>query len=594
MSAIEQTIQTSTAAALSSLFQASVEANTITLNETRKEFEGDITVVVFPLLRHTKKSPEASGELIGTYLVENVEEVEAFNVVKGFLNISLSQAYWQHQLQQIYDDKAFAQLPSTGQSVMIEYSSPNTNKPLHLGHLRNNVLGYALGGLLKANGDNVVLVNLINDRGIHICKSMLAWQKWGNGETPESSGMKGDHLVGKYYVEFDKHYKKEIADLVAQGIEEKEAKKQAPLMLEAQAMLRNWEAGDEDVVALWKTMNQWVYDGFETTYNNLGVSFDKKYYESDTYLLGKAVVQDGLEKGIFFKKDDGSAWIDLTEDGLDEKILLRSDGTSVYMTQDIGTADKKYEDYKMDRSIYVVGNEQDYHFKVLKLICQKLGRPHADGIYHFSYGMVELPHGKMKSREGTVVDADDLMAEMIATVKERTEELGKIEGFSETEAEDLFKTIALGALKFFLLRIEPRKGMLFNPEESIDFQGYTGTFTQFNYARIRSIVRTFENDSALSNTVANVEWHPMEKELVKQVDKFPKVIKEAANNLNPAAIVDYAYNLAKSYSKYYAEVSILGAKDAATKTFRVQLSALVARTIKQAFAIVGIGVPERM
>lgn len=594
MTAIESIIQSAAAEALKTLFGADVPADQITINDTRKEFDGDVTVVIFPLLRFTKKKPEESGELIGAYLKDHLDIVEGFNVVKGFLNIGLTKSYWHDVLQYIYDHEQFAFGQSGGQKIMVEYSSPNTNKPLHLGHLRNNILGYAVSGLLEANGHEVIKTNLINDRGIHICKSMIAWQKWGNGETPATTGMKGDHLVGKYYVEFDKQYKLQIQQLVAQGFKDAEAEKQAPLMKETQEMLRQWEAGNEAVMELWRTMNQWVYNGFEETYKNLGVSFDQIYYESDTYLIGKTVVLEGLEKGIFFKKEDGSVWVDLTDRGLDEKILLRADGTSVYITQDIGTADKKYADHHMDRSIYVVGNEQDYHFKVLKEICLKLGRKHAEGIQHFSYGMVDLPSGKMKSREGTVVDADDLMAEMIETVKLRTEELGKIDGFTEAEAEELFKTIALGALKFFLLRIEPRKGMLFNPEESIDFHGYTGTFTQFNYARIRSIVRKFESKDNIPETIPSVDWESLEMELVQMISRFPRLLADAGEQLNPAAVVDYAYNLAKHYSKYYAEVPILGVQAFEVKTFRVMLSAIVARTIKQAFAIVGINVPERM
>jgi arginyl-tRNA synthetase len=630
---IENTIQASTVQAIKNLFNAEVALPEITINETRKEFAGDFTVVIFPLLRYTKKNPEESGQLIGAYLKEHLAEIADFNVVKGFLNLSLSSEFWQTQVQYMFDEPNFGIKTGGGEKIMVEYSSPNTNKPLHLGHLRNNVLGYALSGILKANGHEVIMVNLINDRGIHICKSMVAWQKFGNGETPESSGLKGDHLVGKYYVAFDKQYKKEIKEYIAehQGdydfesvdiaelksqLEQQEkdkslsdaekeslirlkklqqeAEKSAPIMLETQEMLRAWEANDAEVKALWSKMNQWVYDGFAVTYKNLGVSFDQYYYESDTYLLGKSVVEKGLADGVFFKKPDGSVWIDLKADGLDEKILLRSDGTSVYITQDIGTADKKFEDYGMKRSLYVVGNEQDYHFKVLQKICEKLGRSYADGIQHFSYGMVDLPSGKMKSREGTVVDADDLIAEMIATVQTRTQELGKIEGFTSEEANKLFYTIALGGLKFFLLKVEPKKGMLFNPEESIDFQGYTGTFTQFNYARIRSIIRRFELQQQFPDLIPKVEWNDLEVELIKNLNRYPKVIEEAGTHLNPAALVDYAYNLAKSYSKYYAEVSILGTPENDVKTFRVMLSALVARTIKSAFAIVGIDVPERM
>lgn len=633
MQTIESKLQEGAVQAIASLFDANIESNQITINDTRKEFSGDFTVVVFPLLRYTKKNPEESGQLIGAYLKEHLKEVADFNVVKGFLNLSLSASFWQEKVQLISDNENYGIQPKDKEKVMVEYSSPNTNKPLHLGHLRNNVLGFAVSGLLEANGHEVIKANLINDRGIHICKSMIAWQKFGNGETPESSGMKGDHLVGKYYVQFDKQYKSEIKSLIEekqaeygfanQDISEltktlnkkakdktiseeekaslvqikalkKYAEQNAPIMLETQEMLRKWEANDEEVRALWSTMNQWVYDGFAVTYKNLGVSFDELYYESDTYLLGKEVVAQGLKDGVFFKKEDGSVWIDLTDEGLDEKILLRADGTSVYITQDIGTADKKYADYGMKRSLYVVGNEQDYHFKVLQKICQKLGRPYADGIYHFSYGMVDLPSGKMKSREGTVVDADDLMAEMIDTVKTRTEDLGKIDGFSKEEAEALFETIAIGALKFFLLKVEPRKGMLFNPEDSIDFHGYTGTFVQFNYARIRSIVRKFEKTNKIPATLPLVEWEPIEMDLIQTIYKYPRVIQDASANLNPAALVDYAYNLAKNYSKYYAEVPILGVQDEQLKTFRVMLSALIARTIKSAFAIVGIGVPEKM
>jgi arginyl-tRNA synthetase len=630
---IEITIQSSTVAAIKNLFDAVVEVNEITLNETRKEFAGDFTVVIFPLLRYTKKNPEESAQLIGQYLKTHLSEIADFNVVKGFLNLSLSAEFWQSQMQFIYEHANYGHRTSGGDKVMVEYSSPNTNKPLHLGHLRNNVLGFALSGILKANGHEVVMVNLINDRGIHICKSMVAWQKYGNGETPESSGLKGDHLVGKYYVAFDKQYKIEMKaylethagdfgfeaqqiSTLKKELEQKEkdkalsetekenliqlkklfqaAEKNAPIMLAAQEMLRQWEANQPEVKALWSKMNQWVYDGFAITYQNLGVTFDQYYYESDTYLLGKAVVEKGLADGVFFKKADGSVWIDLSAEGLDEKILLRSDGTSVYITQDIGTADKKFADYGMQRSIYVVGNEQDYHFKVLQKICQKLGRSYADGLLHFSYGMVDLPSGKMKSREGTVVDADDLMSEMMETVKIRTQELGKIEGFTPEEATKLFHTIALGGLKFYLLKVEPRKGMLFNPEESIDFQGYTGTFTQFNYARIRSIIRRYELTQSLPAEFPKVSWNNLEVDLIKTIHRYPKVIEEAGTHLNPAALVDYAYNLAKSYSKYYAEVSILGAQEEDLKTFRVMLSSVVARTIKDAFAIVGIEVPERM
>ncbi len=592
MSKIENKIQAATSEALKELFNAEVASDQITLNETRKEFDGDLTVVIFPLLRYTRKKPEESGELIGEYLLQKVEEVDHYNVVKGFLNLSLNKTFWQLAVQGIYEDDNFGLRSSGGDKVMVEYSSPNTNKPLHLGHIRNNVLGYAVSGILEANGHEVIKANLINDRGIHICKSMLAWKHWGNGETPESTGMKGDHLAGKFYVEFDKQYKKQIKELVDKGVPQKEAEKQAPLLLEAQEMLRNWEAEDPEVRQLWETMNGWVYDGFGVTYKNLGVSFDKLYHESDTYIYGKQSVNKGLDSGLFFRKDDGSVWVDLTEDGLDEKLLLRADGTSVYMTQDIGTAELKYNDYEMDRSIYVVGNEQDYHFKVLKLICQKLGQPKAEGIAHLSYGMVELPSGKMKSREGTVVDADDLIEEMIHTVKERTKELGKIDEFTEEEAEENAKIIALGALKFFLLKIDPRKNMMFNPEESIDFHGYTGTFVQYNYVRMRNIGRKFKID--LPTSIPDVTWTDTEKSIIKMLNRFPQILKEADKQLSPAVLCDYSYELAKIYSKYWGEVSILGEQDIAIKTFRVILSSLVARTIRQTLAIVGIDVPERM
>jgi arginyl-tRNA synthetase len=592
LATIEQTIQQAVASALEALFYASADPADITINETRKDFEGDVTVVVFPLLRFTKKSPEESARLLGEYLVQHVTEIDHFNVVKGFLNCTLSGAYWQDELQRMTADEKFGFRESGGDKVMVEYSSPNTNKPIHLGHVRNNVLGYAVSGLLKANGHEVIKANLVNDRGIHICKSMLAWQKWGNGETPASSGMKGDHLVGKYYVAFNNAYRQQIAELVNAGMEEKEAERRAPVFLEAQEMLRQWENGSEEIIGLWKMMNSWVYEGFEVTYRNLGVDFDQYYYESKTYLLGRDVVLDGLEKGIFFRKDDGSVWVDLTDDGMDEKILLRSDGTSVYITQDIGTADLKYKDYGMKRSIYVVGNEQEYHFKVLQLICKKMGRPYADGIYHLSYGMVELPGGKLKSREGTTVDADDLIAEMIAAARERTQELGKIEGFTEEEAEHLYRVIALGALKFFLLKVDPRKNMLFIPEESIDLQGYTGPFVQYTHARIRSLLRKSGIDAFTK--VPEVAWNSLERELVRSLARFPAVLSQAGEELNPAALVDYAYHLAKQYNKYYTEVTVLGAETEDLKTFRLTLSMLTARTIRSAFEIVGIEAPEQM
>jgi arginyl-tRNA synthetase len=481
-------IITETLNAIKQIYNEEIAESVINIQETRKEFEGQITIVVFPIVRFSKKSPEETATAIGEYLVQNVEQVTAFNVVKGFLNLSIADSYWLNLFNNELLSDDFAKVKPNGQKVMVEYSSPNTNKPLHLGHVRNNLLGYAVAELLKADGYEVFKVNLVNDRGIHICKSMLAWEKWGNGETPESSNLKGDHLVGKYYVIFDKEYKKEIEALIAEGQTEDEAKKNAPLIKAAQQMLLAWEAGDEQVISLWKKMNGWVYDGFAVSYKNLGVDFDKYYYESNTYLLGKDTVDEGLEKGVFFKKEDGSVWIDLTAEGLDQKLVLRADGTSVYITQDLGTAQMKYDDYHMDQSIYVVGNEQDYHFKVLFLILEKLGKSWAKGLHHLSYGMVDLPSGKMKSREGTVVDADDLVAEMIETAKQKTEALGKINDFSDAEKEELYYNIGLGALKYFLLKVEPKKRLLFDPSESIDFQGHTGPFIQYTHARIKSLL----------------------------------------------------------------------------------------------------------
>jgi arginyl-tRNA synthetase len=590
---IFQEIQQQVHQAFPALFGSEVELNKITINETPKEFIGDITLVVFPLLKLTKKNPEESAKTIGEFLVENNTNITGFNIIKGFLNLEINPNYWIDYItnrQQSTDDI------QQKEKILIEYSSPNTNKPLHLGHVRNNVLGYALAGIYKANGHEVIKANLINDRGIHICKSMLAWQKFGNGETPESAGLKGDKLVGKYYVEFDKHYKVEIEELVAQGKSKEEAEKQAPLLKAAQEMLLKWENGDAETIELWKTMNSWVYAGFEVTYKNLGVDFDKFYYESDTYLLGKDIVEEGLHKNVFFKKEDGSVWIDLTDEGLDQKIVLRADGTSVYITQDIGTADLKYNDFKMDQSIYVVGNEQDYHFKVLKLILQKLGKPYANGIQHYSYGMVDLPSGKMKSREGTVVDADDLIDDMIASAKEQTEALGKIDDFTEEEKSALFRTIGLGALKFFLLRVDPKKRILFDPKESIDLQGYTGPFVQYTYARTRSILRRVENISTHDSrlTTHDYQLHPSEKELIKVLYKYTIVLADSCKEMNPAKLIDYVYEVAKTYNKFYNECPILAAEKEAEKNFRLLLTEQTGNIIKQSFAIVGIDVPERM
>jgi arginyl-tRNA synthetase len=578
--------------------QFGVSIEKVEFQATRKDFEGDITVVIFPLLKFIKGNPVDIGTKIGTFLVENVNEVEKFNVVAGFLNIVISDSYYLNFFNEIKDNPSFGYVSASANNgksgaVMVEYSSPNTNKPLHLGHIRNNLLGYSVAEILKAAGNKVYKTQIINDRGIHICKSMLAWKKFGEGQTPENTGLKGDKLVGNFYVEFDKVYKSEIAQLMVQGKTEDEAKKQAPSLNEAQQMLLDWEAGKPEVMQLWKTMNQWVYDGFEQTYKNLGVDFDSYYYESNTYLLGKEVVQFGLEKGIFEKDPDGSVWIDLTPDGLDRKIVLRSDGTAVYMTQDIGTAIQRVKDFQdVVGMVYTVGNEQDYHFKVLFLILKKLGFNWAENLYHLSYGMVELPSGKMKSREGTVVDADDLMEEMTATAKSISEELGKLDGYSEEEKERLYKTIGLGALKYYMLKVDPKKSMMFNPEESVDFAGNTGPFIQYTYARIQSILRKADFD--FKSNVNEGSLHPKEKELIKQIALFPEAIQDAANNHSPALIANYTYELVKEYNSFYQTVSILGEENQSKKIFRVQLSNKVAETIKLAFKLLGIEVPERM
>jgi len=579
--------------AVQDLFEVSIDK--VEFQATRREFEGDITMVVFPLLKVIKGNPAEIGTKIGMYLVENVTEVVKFNVVQGFLNIVISDAYYIQFLNQIKGNETFGYVTpsSNSKAIMVEFASPNTNKPLHLGHIRNILLGYSVAQIIEASGQKSYKTQIINDRGIHICKSMLAWQKSGNGQTPESTGLKGDKLVGNYYVEFDKTYKAEIKELMAQGKTEDEAKKLAPSIIEAQEMLRKWEAGDEEVVALWKKMNQWVYDGFGVTYKNLGVDFDSYYYESDTYLLGKEVVQFGLEKGIFEKDPDGSVWIDLTEDGLDRKIVLRSDGTAVYMTQDIGTAIQRVKDNPdVSGMVYTVGNEQDYHFKVLFLILKKLGFNWAQDLYHLSYGMVELPSGKMKSREGTVVDADDLMQEMVTTAQSISEELGKLEGYSETEKSELYKTIGMGALKYYMLKVDPKKTMMFNPEESVDFNGNTGPFIQYTYARIKSILRKADFD--YSQNVNLGELHEKEKELIKQVGLFPEVIQSAAANHSPALVANYTYDLVKEFNSFYQNVSILGEENHEKKIFRVQLAKKVGETIKNAFTLLGISVPERM
>jgi arginyl-tRNA synthetase len=578
--------------AIKHLYQTDVAPAAISLQETRKEFEGQITIVTFPFTKFSRKGPEQTGNEIGEYLKNELKEVTAFNVIKGFLNISISDEYWISQLyNQILPDD-FAVAKPNGQKVMVEYSSPNTNKPLHLGHIRNNLLGYSVAQILSAAGYEVVKTNLVNDRGIHICKSMLAWQKFGNGETPESSGLKGDHLVGKYYVLFDKAYKTQIEELKAEGQSEEEAKKNAPVIKEAQQMLQKWEAGDQEVIDLWETMNSWVYAGFADTYKQLGVSFDKYYYESNTYLLGKDIIDEGLQKGVFFKKPDGSVWIDLTPDGLDEKLVLRSDGTSVYITQDLGTAQLKYNDFHMNKSIYVVGNEQDYHFKVLFLILRKLGKAGADGLFHLSYGMVDLPSGKMKSREGTVVDADDLMEEMETTAKEQTEAMGKVEAFTAEEKLQLYNTIGMGALKYFLLKVDPKKRLLFDPNESVDFQGHTGPFIQYTHARIKSVLSRADYEP--NYNIEITELAGVERDLIILLTQFPEVINTAAAEYSPAVIANYVYELAKSYNKFYHEKSILQAEDEILKQFRLQLSASSAKVISKAMNLLGIDVPERM
>ena len=578
--------------AVTSIFDANLE--TVEFQATRKDFEGDITVVVFPMLRVVKGNPVKIGEAIGNYLVENVTEVSKFNVVKGFLNIVLSDAYYLEFFNNVSNFSSFGKEPQGDDAVLVEYSSPNTNKPLHLGHIRNILLGYSVAEILQASGKKTYKTQIINDRGIHICKSMLAWKRYGDGETPESTGLKGDKLVGNYYVRFDKEYKKEIAQLQAEGKTEEEAKAEAPILKEAQQMLQKWEQGDDEVVALWKKMNGWVYKGFEKTYDALGVDFDSYYYESNTYLLGKDNIEEGLEKGVFFKKEDGSVWCDLTDEGLDEKLVLRADGTAVYMTQDIGTAIQRIKDHP-DASgmIYTVGNEQDYHFKVLFLILKKLGYSWAENLYHLSYGMVDLPSGKMKSREGTVVDADDLIFEMANTAGKISEELGKIDDFTDAEKKELYKTIGLGALKYYILKVDPKKRILFNPEESVDFQGNTGPFIQYTYARIQSILRKADEVSTALD-LTDITLHEKEKELLKQLQLFPETVQMAAENFSPALIANYTYDLVKEFNSFYQNVSILGADTKEEKRLRVHLADAVAKVIKTAFSLLGIEVPERM
>ena len=595
---IDNIISAATAEALKSLYGLEVEASTIVPQTTKKEFEGNLTIVVFPFLKASHKAPDATAKEIGDYLVANCEAVKEYNVIKGFLNITVEPKFWLGVLDHIHatKDYGFKTADDNSELVMIEYSSPNTNKPLHLGHVRNNLLGYSLSRIMQANGYKVVKTNIVNDRGIHICKSMLAWQKWGNGATPESTGKKGDHLIGDFYVAFDKHYKAEVKELEEKGMTKEEAEAASPLMQEAREMLRRWEAGDEEVRSLWRTMNSWVYAGFDETYKRLGVDFDKIYYESQTYLEGKEKVLEGLEKGIMYRKEDNSVWADLTADGLDHKLLLRSDGTSVYMTQDIGTAKLRYQDYPIDKMIYVVGNEQNYHFQVLSILLDRLGFAWGKDLVHFSYGMVELPNGKMKSREGTVVDADDLIDTMIADARKTSDELGKFADMSEEEKNEIARIVGLGALKYFILKVDARKNMLFNPEESIDFNGNTGPFIQYTYARIRSVLRKAEADGIGLPAILPEDTTLNEKEiaLVQKMDDYKTAVKDAGDNYNPAGIANYCYELTKEFNQFYHDYSILNADTPKEKVTRLVLAKNVAKTIKNGMSLLGIEVPERM
>ena len=590
---IDNILSQATADAVKALYGADVAAESIVPSTTKKEFEGNLTIVVFPFLKASHKRPEDTAQEIGEYLVANCEAVEKFNVIKGFLNITIKPSFWTSVLQSVEATENFGFKPVTDDSrlVMIEYSSPNTNKPLHLGHVRNNLLGFSLAKIMEANGNKVVKTNIVNDRGIHICKSMLAWLKWGNGITPEKAGKKGDHLIGDFYVAFDKHYKEELQQLMDGGMTKEEAEANSTLMKEARTMLKKWEDGDEEVRSLWRTMNEWVYAGFDETYARMGVSFDKIYYESNTYLEGKEKVLEGLEKGIFYRKDDNSVWADLTADGLDQKLLLRTDGTSVYMTQDIGTAKLRFQDYPIDQMIYVVGNEQNYHFQVLSLLLDKLGFSWGKDLIHFSYGMVELPNGKMKSREGTVVDADELMDEMIATARKMSE--GRLKGVPENEMDDVYRIIGLGALKYFILKVDPRKNMLFNPQESIDFNGNTGPFVQYTYARIRSVLRKSDEADATTDITA---YEPNEKEIeiIQRIADFPSVVSEAGRTYSPALIANYVFELAKGYNQFYHDYSILKEENGVARAFRLHLSRTVADIIRRGFSLLGVEVPERM
>ena len=592
---IDSILSSATAQALKALYDADFAPEQIVPQTTKKEFEGNETIVVFPFLKASRKAPEATANEIGNYLLANCDAVEKFNVIKGFLNITIKPSFWTGVLENVASTPNYGFVPETPDSelVMIEYSSPNTNKPLHLGHVRNNLLGFSLSRIMEANGYKVVKTNIVNDRGIHICKSMLAWLKWGNGATPESTGKKGDHLIGDYYVEFDRHYKAELKELQEKGLSQEEAEKQSTLMHEARELLKRWEEGDEEVRSLWRKMNQWVYEGFDQTYERMGVSFDKIYYESETYLEGKKKVLEGLEKGIFYRKEDGSVWADLTSDGLDHKLLLRSDGTSVYMTQDIGTAKLRYEDYPIDHMIYVVGNEQNYHFQVLSLLLDKLGFKWGKDLIHFSYGMVELPSGKMKSREGTVVDADDLMDEMIATAVEMSKEPGRLEGLDEEEKKEVLRIIGLGALKYFILKVDPRKNMLFNPKESIDFNGNTGPFIQYTYARIMSVLRK-ATDVIDAVDITAVAPNDKETSLIQRLADFSVAVSDAGKNYSPAVIANYVYELAKEFNQFYHDYSILREEDVAVRAFRLKLARTVGDVIKRALSLLGMEVPQRM
>lgn len=596
---IVKAIQQSTIESLSALFGQTFTEKDFQVNQTKPEFEGDYTVVMFSLVKSLKQSPETIGNQLGEHLTSRYPQLfSSYNIIKGFLNLSITNSYWTQLLNKHYNDTCFGKKQMNGRKVMVEYSSPNTNKPLHLGHLRNNFLGWSIAEISKACGYDVVKSCIVNDRGIHICKSMIAWKHFANGATPQSTGIKGDHFVGDYYVRFNDEYKKQVDSLVSTGMTKEEAEKEAPIMKETQQMLLDWEAGKEDVIELWKKMNGWVYDGFDVTYKRIGSDFDKTYYESNTYLLGKDIVKQGLEKGVFFQKEDGSIWIDLTAEGLDEKIVQRRDGTAVYITQDIGLHIQKYEQYSIDQSIYVIGNEQDYHMKVLQLICRKLGLPAADNIFHLSYGMVELTTGKMKSREGTVVDADDLVDEMIATSKFHTEQLGKVKDFTQDELNSLYDTIGLGAMKFYLLRVDPKKTMVFNPEESIDFHGFTGPFVQYTYARIKSILRKLTNDEHEVTTQASADGKrdlkPLEKQLIVSAEQFPGIIEQACSEHNPSVIAIYIFHLAKTFNSFYTEHSIANAESDEKKELRLKLAVMTANIIKSGMKLLGIDVPERM